>query len=128
MSQTVRTSLVMIFTWVVVFLTAFQGMIPTLPITNAGTITLISAITMFLVSSLTVWKQTLSKEINNEAILPTIAVAIIATLGGLNDLLGVLHFSEIVGQWMRFTITFITMGLNLISKMLYPTPETKSLL
>lgn len=120
--------MVTVFTWAVVFLTAFQGMIPTLPVTNAAVVTLISAIVMFLVSSLTVWKQTLSKEIKTEAILPTIAVAIVATLGGLNDFLQVFHFSDIVAQWLRFSITFITMGLNLISKMLYPTSETKSLL
>lgn len=128
MSSTARTNVVTIFTAIVIFLTGFQGMIPTLPIKNAEAITLISAITMFLVSSLTVWKQTLSKEINNDAVLPTLAVAVIATLGGLNDLLGVFHFSDIVSQWLRFTITFITMGLNLISKMLYPTAETRSLL
>lgn len=123
-----RQKIVTLFTWIVVFFTAFQGMIPNLPIGNEATVTLISAITMFLVSSLTIWKQTLSKEINTEAIVPTLAVAIVATLGGLNELLGVFHFSEVVSQWLRFAITFITMGLNLVSKMLYPTAETKSIL
>jgi hypothetical protein len=123
-----KQKIVILFTWLVVFFTAFQGMIPTLPLTNEGTITLISAITMFLVSGLTVWKQALSKEINSEAILPTIVVASVATLGGLNELLDIFYLSDIVGQWLRFAITFITMGLNLISKLLYPTVETRSLL
>lgn len=81
---------------------------------------------MFLVSGLTTWKQFLSNEIDNAALKPTIIVAIIATIGGLNELFNVVHFSAVADQWVRFTITLITMFLNVASKILWPTTETKT--
>lgn len=108
-----------------IIFTAFQGMIPSLPISDT---TIVSAIVMFFVSGTTIWKQALSKEIANAALLPTIVVAIIATLGGLNDLLNVFHFSQVAGQWIRFTVTALTAILNMLSKILWPTPETRSMI
>lgn len=126
MSTSTRSKITTLFTLLVVFLTAFQGLIPTLPISNVSVIATISAITMFLVSGLTTWKQFLSNEIDNAALKPTIIVAIIATIGGLNELFNVVHFSAIADQWVRFTITLITMFLNVASKILWPTTETKT--
>lgn len=121
-----KSKITNLFTLLVVMLTAFQAVIPTMPISNAVTITVVGAITMFLVSSLTAWKQYLSVEIDNKALAPTIVIAIIATIGALNDLFNVVHLSASAGQWVRFAITFITMGLNVASKLLWPTVETKS--
>lgn len=121
-----KSKLTNVFTMLVVLLTAFQGLIPTLPITNNHTITLVSAIAMFLVSGFTAWKQYLSEEIANASLRPTLIVAIIATIGGLNDVFNVVQFSETADQWIRFAITFITMGLSLVSKILWPTLQTKT--
>lgn len=104
-------------------LTAIQGMVPSMPITDT---TVVSAVLMFLVSGATIWKQALSKEIDNNALIPTIMLAIAATLGGVNDLLKLIPFSEITGQWIRFGVTASTALLNVLSKSIWPTPETKS--
>lgn len=105
--------------------TAVQGMIPAMPLHDS---TIISAVIMFLVSGTTLWKQALSKEIDNNALIPTIVMAVIATMGGINDLLNVFHFTPVAGQWIRFAVTAITGILNMMSKILWPTPETKSML
>jgi hypothetical protein len=123
MSTQAKSKWVNIFTLVVLFLTTFQGLIPALPM---GNIPVISGVVMFAVSALTAWKQYLSVEIDNSSLWPTLVVAFIATLGGLNDLFSVVHLSENTGQWVRFGITLVTAFLNLASKILYPTNETKS--
>ena len=122
-----KKKLVGIFTVTVVFLTTFQGLIPSMPFKDPGTITLVSAITLYLVTALTVWKQTLSNQIDSVAKWPTIIVGVVATIGGLNDLVGLVPISEILGQWLRFGITFITAFLNVLSKVLWPTSQTKSM-
>lgn len=123
-----KSKITNIFTLLVLLGTAFQGLIPTIPLSNATTLTILSAITLFLVSGLTAWKQALSVEIRNHSLKPTIIVAIVATLGGLNDLFNVIPLSETANQWIRFVITLITLFLNLASKVLWPTAETKSTL
>jgi predicted anti-sigma-YlaC factor YlaD len=123
-----KQKLVGVFTVTVIFLTTFQGLIPTLPFGNQAALTIVSAVTMYLVTAITIWKQILSKQIDDAAKWPTIIVGIIATIGGLNDLFSVVPISEILGQWLRFGITFIVMFLNVLSKVLWPTPETKSTL
>lgn len=123
-----KQKVIAVFTILVIALTAFQSIIPSMPITNEQTITLLSAITLFLVSGLTTWKQALSNEIDNNALKPTLILAAIATLGGLNDLFSVIHLSDSLGQWLRFGITATTMILNVISKVVWPTPATKSTL
>jgi hypothetical protein len=123
-----KSKLINLFTVFVALLTVFQGLISDLPIKDESTLTIISAVTMFLVTGITVWKQYVSDEIANKALVPTLIVAIVATIGGFNDLLNAFPIPEVTGQWLRFSITFITAGLNIISKVLYPTPETKSLL
>jgi hypothetical protein len=123
MSTQAKSKWVNVFTLVVLFLTTFQGLIPALPM---GNIPVISGVVMFAVSALTAWKQYLSIEIDNSSLWPTLVVAFIATLGGLNDLFSVIQLSEATGQWVRFGITLVTAFLNLASKILYPTTETKS--
>ncbi len=121
MSNTVKSRLTNLFTALVLMLTTFQGLIPALPIGNTVAI---SAIVMFLVSGLTAWKQYLSIEIDNIGLKPTLFVAILATLGGFNDLLNVIHVNETTGQWIRFGITFLAAFINLASKLLWPTSKT----
>lgn len=126
MSISTRSKLAGLFTLLVVLLTTFQGLIPAMPIGNPTVLTTVSAFTMFFVSALTVWKQFLSNEIDNKAMWPTLIVAIVATVGLLNDILNVVHLSGAVGQWVRFGITAVTMMLNMASKILWPTDETVS--
>jgi len=123
-----KSKITNIFTLLVLLFTAFQGLIPTIPLSNETTLTILSAVTLFLVSGLTAWKQALSVEISNDSLKPTIIVAIVATLGSLNDLFNVVPVSAMAGQWIRFVITLITLFLNLASKVLWPTAETKSTL
>lgn len=103
--------------------TAIQGVIPEMPIHDT---TIVSAVVMFLVTAFTIWKQALSKEIDNKALKATIIVAAIATLGGLNELFKAFPLSESVSQWLRFIVTSVIAVLNLLSKVLWPTPQTKS--
>lgn len=126
MSTKAKNKWANLFTILVVFFTAFQGVIPAMPINNIATVTIISAVTMFLVSGLTTWKQYISNEIENAALKPTLILAILATLGALNDVFDVVHLSDVLGQWVRFGITLLTMFLNVVSKILWPTENTKS--
>lgn len=127
MSTSSKNQLANVFTLLVLVLTTFQGLIPTMPITNQASITLISAVTMFLVTGLTAWKQYLSGGIDNAAMTPTLIVALVATLGGLNDLFTVVPLAATTAQWIRFGVTLLTMFLNLLSKVLWPAPEVPSI-
>jgi len=111
-----------LFTMLVAIFTLFQGLIPSLPIPDT---TVVSAIVMFLVLALTAWRQAFSQIINNAALWPTIIIAAIATIGGLNDLFGVFSISDIAGQWIRFSITALTAVLNLLSTTFWPIKDKK---
>jgi hypothetical protein len=121
-----KSKYVNLLTILVLLITTFQGLVPAMPLGNPATVTLISSIAMFLVSALTAWKQYFSTEISNASLKPTIIIAIIATLGGLNELFQVIPMSNVTGQWVRFGITFLAAFVNLASKLLYPTTETNS--
>ena len=110
-----------LFTVLVMVFTLFQGLIPNLPISDT---TVISAVVMFLVSALTAWRQAFSQNISSASLWPTIIIAIIATLGGLNDLFNVVQIGEVAGQWIRFSITAITAILNLLSTILWPAKKS----
>ena len=107
----------------VIIFTAFQGVIGLMPIKNELVISIISAIVLFLVSTLTAWQQYLSKLTDNKALIPTLILCAIALVGGLNDVFNVIPMSEIANQWVRFVITFVTMILNLTSNLLFPKDE-----
>ena len=111
-----------LFTMLVAIFTLFQGLIPSLPIPDT---TVVSAIVMFLVLALTAWRQAFSQIINNAALWPTIIIAAIATIGGLNDLFDVFSISDIAGQWIRFSITALTAVLNLLSTTYWPIKDKK---
>ena len=107
----------------VIIFTAFQGVIGLMPVKNELVISIISAIVLFLVSTLTAWQQYLSKLTDNKALIPTLILCAIALVGGLNDVFNVIPMSEIANQWVRFVITFVTMILNLTSNLLFPKDE-----
>lgn len=120
-----RSELTRVFTVILVVLTTIQAAVPTYPIQSESTKAIVEAVFMFLVVGLTAWKQYLSVEIRNGAIFPTIAIALIASLGGLNDLINVIPFSAVTSQWIRLGISTAATVLSLISKSLWPTPESK---
>lgn len=120
-----RSEVTRIFTGILVFLTTVQAVVPQMPITNPNTKAILEAIFMFLVVGFTAWKQYLSVEIRNAAIWPTIIIALIATLGGLNDLLNVIPMSDVTSQWVRLAVSTISVMLSLFSKTFWPTPESK---
>lgn len=126
MSNKNKSRAVNILTILVVFFTAFQTAVATMPLQNPQTITILGAILMYLVTTLTIWKQKLSIEIQNKSLWPTIVIATIATLGGLNDVFNVIPIAEIYNVWIRWGITFVTMFLNILSKLLWPTEQTTS--
>ena len=126
MSATQKNKWANVFTVFVLVLTVFQGLIPSMPIDNTVLLATISAITMYVVNGLTIWKNFLSNEIDNTANRPALILAIIATLSGLNDLFDVITFSDVTGQWIRFAITLLSAILTLISKLFYPTENTRS--
>ncbi len=117
-----NSKLLNLFTMLVAIFTLFQGLIPSLPIPDT---TVVSAIVMFLVLALTAWRQAFSQIINNAALWPTIIIAAIATIGGLNDLFDVFSISDIAGQWIRFSITALTAVLNLLSTTFWPIKDKK---
>lgn len=128
MANTTRSKLTNLFTVLALVLTCFQGLIPAMPAIEPTTTTLVSALLMFFVSSFTYWKQYLSVEIGNKAMTPTIIVAVVATIGAANELFAVIPMGDLAAQWVRFGITASTMILNLVSKTLWPTDQTKSLI
>lgn len=120
-----RSEITRLFTGILVFLTVVQTAVPQMPITNPNTKAIIEAIFMFLVVGFTAWKQYLSVEIRNAAIWPTVIIAFIATLGGLNDLINIIPMSEVTSQWVRLSVSTISVMLSLFSKTFWPTPESK---
>lgn len=125
MATLTRSGLTRLFTLILVVLTTLQASVPSYPISNPSTKAIIEAVFMFLVVGFTAWNQYLSVEVRNGAIWPTIIIAIIASIGGLNDLINVVPLSPVAGQWIRLAISGITTILNLASKSLWPTPEAK---
>lgn len=125
-----REKVVNWLTGIVIGLTVLQSMVPQIVslVHNELFSTILSASIMFLVSALTNWKQALSCEIDNKALWPTRIVAAIAIVGAFNQWFEVIPFSPMVAQVLRLVITFTTMCLNLISKVKWPTSDTKSII
>lgn len=119
MSSNQKSNLTTIFNAAVYIFTGLQAMVPTMPLTPTGA-TWVSVIAMFAVSILTAWRQYVSEKIDNKATYATLFVALIATMGGLNELINAIDIPEKTGQWVRFTITFLTMVLNGLSKTIFP--------
>lgn len=126
MSNTAKKNITDLLTVIAVILALFQTLISNMPIKDNHVVTVLSAGTIALISVVTVWKQRLSIEINNNSLKTTIAVIAIAVVGGINDVINVVHFSENTDQWLRWSITFLLAVLNALSKIFWPTGQTQS--
>lgn len=120
-----KSNITRLITGLIVIFTTFQASVPAMPITDQITKTIVSATFMFIVVALTAWNQYLSVEIRNGSMWPTFIIAVLAVLGGFNDLVNAVPISPALGQWLRFGITTITAILNISSKTLWPTYESK---
>jgi len=115
-----RSNITRIMTAALVFLTTFQGAIPQFfPIANSQAIA--SAVILFAVVGITAWQQYLSVEVKNSALWPTLIVAILATLGGLNNLLNVVIVSTHLNHIIGLSLTVLITALSVLSKTLWPT-------
>ena len=118
-----KSNLVRAVTFSVGLITILQGLVPAMPL-GAETTVLISAILIYVASILTAIKQAVSVEIKTrKALVYSIILVLIATIGGLNDVLNVVHLNDLLAQWLRFGITGSILILNLASKTLFPTEE-----
>jgi hypothetical protein len=110
----------------VIFLTAFQLYIPNFGFSETN-VTIISAITLFLVSAFTLIKQWVSEEIQNAAAKYTLFMSAVALFGGLSEWLDWFpSWSEHTRQVIRTVITFIVFLANFASKIIWPNENTKS--
>jgi hypothetical protein len=81
---------------------------------------IVSAALLAVVSVFTILKQRTSVEINNQSVTYTYILIGAAALGGLNEIIGIVHFDA---QWQNIlrSITVSLIGLlNLTSKTLFP--------
>lgn len=80
-----------------------------------------SAILLAVISVFTILKQRSSVEVNNNATILTYILIGTAVLGGLNEVLGIVHFSGHLQNVLRSIVAAIIGLLNLASKTLFPT-------
>lgn len=95
------------------------------PIANVTTQALVSASFLFLVQFFTALKQKTSIEVNDQkAMIATWIVFAISVLAGISDVTNLIPWGVETAKWVRFSLTTVTMVLNAISKMVWPTSET----
>lgn len=86
----------------------------------------ISAILLAVVSIFTILKQRVSVEINDKnAVKVTWLLVGVAALGGLNEIIGIVHINENLQNILRSVIAAIIGLINLASKNLFPTEAGK---
>lgn len=102
-----------------------QGLLPSFPGIGPHSLTLWSAILLWGLTAITIFRQWVSNQILDKAAVPTIIVGVISLIGGLNDVLDVIQFSEHTDQIIRFLLTVLVGLLGLVSKLLWPTDTTK---
>jgi hypothetical protein len=81
---------------------------------------IVSAALLAVVSIFTILKQRSSVEINSQSVVYTYILIGVAALGGLNEIVGIVHFD---GQWqniLRSIIAALIGILNVTSKALFP--------
>ena len=108
-------NLLIFCTYLVIILSAVQGFVPSMPVSNPNTLKYVSAVILCLTILATAWKQFASAEISNASLIPTLLVALTATIGGITDLAGKLPFDAHTAQWIRFGLTAFTAILNVFS-------------
>jgi hypothetical protein len=85
-----------------------------------------SAILLAIVSIFTILKQRASVEVNDKnAVKVTWLLIAIAAFGGVNEILGIIHFNDQLQNILRSIIAAIIGLLNLASKDLFKTEEGK---
>lgn len=84
-----------------------------------------SAILLAIVSVFTILKQRASVEINDKSVIYTWILVGAAALGGLNEIIGIVHFNDQLQNILRSVIAAIIGLLNLASKNLFPTEAGK---
>lgn len=102
-----------------------QLLLPTFPGIGPHSLTLWSAILLWSLTAITLFRQWVSNQILDKAAVPTILVGVISLIGGFNDVLDVIKFSEHTDQIIRFSLTVLVGLLGLVSKLLWPTDTTK---
>jgi uncharacterized membrane protein HdeD (DUF308 family) len=103
----------------VMFCTGLQAMVPSMPFSNPDQVKAFSGILVCAGIALTAFKQFASDEINNKALIPTLIVALVATLAGVADLMDKLPMNPHNAQWFRFAISALTLLLNITSTTLF---------
>lgn len=127
METTSNSRILRIISILVLMLTTFQFLIPEMPVTDTSKITIVSAVTMFLVTVLTYIKNWLSDAVAKSAQWATTIIVAIAVAGAVNEyLLPVIKFSSSTAQWIRFCITLLIALLNVLAKELFPNTPLKS--
>ena len=86
-----------------------------------------SAILLAIVSVFTILKQRASVEINDKSVIYTWILVGAAALGGLNEIIGIVHFNDQLQNILRSVIAAIIGLLNLASKNLFPTEAGKEI-
>lgn len=95
------------------------------PIQNVAVQGLVSASFLFLVQFFTALKQKTSIEVNDhQAMKATWIVFAISVIAGITDVTNLIPWGLETAKWVRFSLTTVSMVLNAISKMLWPTSET----
>lgn len=85
-----------------------------------------SAMLLAVVSVFTILKQRASVEINDKnAVKVTWLLIGVAALGGVNEILGIVHFNDQLQNILRSVVAAIIGLLNLASKNLFPTEAGK---
>lgn len=87
----------------------------------------ISAILLSIVSVFTILKQRSSIEVRDNATTVTYMLIGVAALGGLNEVLGIVHFNDHLQGILRSIIAAIIGLINLASKNLFPTEAGKAI-
>ncbi len=90
----------------------------------AAVVAIAGPIIFYLVTTLTVWKQYLSPDVNNTGATVTIWFAVIASIAGIGDLIGDLsgafHIPDKTAQYIRLGITIVVTLLNVFSNTIFP--------
>ena len=101
MNQASKLKLASLFTVIVTVLATAQGTFLTNPPFTENAIFVASTVITYLIMALTAWKQYLSPEISQAGIKVTLIAAIVATIAGVGDLVGIFKVSETTAQWSR---------------------------
>lgn len=114
-----------ILTAIVAIITIVQGsLLANSPLTPEA-VSVVTIVLTYLAMALTAWKQYLSPEVSNKGQNTTIWVAIIATIAGLTDFVGVIHLNDKTADYIKWVLSIVVTVLNILSKQLFPSFDQK---